>query len=464
MISIKSVPAIELESHFNLLLEEFEGGAVCHSSVLAFSYPQYYLCGSPELPLLACISLSRSAEGIVCFVGVLEQSQRLLSSLSALTTDQLLKSVVEAEGAAWVDCSQPLRLKPVAIAKPWGREIWYTGIEERGQSLVESTSGAGETPLPWLLALAPLGFAGGLEKGLCLLKVLDPLPEEVYGDLYFEMHEKKQEVYVVTHVDSEAWPGGVGGIRFGFNQSLRAELGDDAFKANYRDSVAAYESVRREVDGCFDGYRHAEGFGLNEPVSAEVLKAWQAKLPQELQDREVRLRQAMEAFSAVKPLKLGDVVKVPCFTPHSLQHGVRTVEFQTPVYERKILSFAQKVLTQDGWDTDQALKKMSLEQPEIEGLPLLVDADGCRVERVVSFDGFEVVRVSLGCQVNFDLASIVGDSYYALIMPVAGDVSLSGASIPTDRALLIGRSLCGGDSLLVSGKANKSTFLLAVPR
>ena len=36
--------------------------------------------------------------------------------------------------AAIFSLQQPLRLVPVAVEKPWGRELWYTGIEARGTS------------------------------------------------------------------------------------------------------------------------------------------------------------------------------------------------------------------------------------------------------------------------------------------------------------------------------------------
>ena len=41
----------------------------------------------------------------------------------------------------------PLELETVSIQKPWGQEIWYSGIEKRGVSTVKSV------PLPWLLSV-----------------------------------------------------------------------------------------------------------------------------------------------------------------------------------------------------------------------------------------------------------------------------------------------------------------------
>ena len=70
---------------------------------------------------------------------------------------------------------------------------------------------------------------------------------------------------------------------------------------------------------------------------------------------EKNLRQEMNSFTSMHTLRVGDVISIPTYTPHALQHGVRAIEFQTPHYERQILSFAQKVLTQSDWDTESAI-------------------------------------------------------------------------------------------------------------
>tara|TARA_B110000116_G_scaffold25871_1_gene19822 strand:+ start:2425 stop:3825 length:1401 start_codon:yes stop_codon:yes gene_type:complete len=459
-----SLPDVELEAEFEQRLEAFTCSTdTSYSVIFAYSFEQYYLPQQPRVELLACISLTRVCDQIQAFAGVIEASLAT-SQLSTLdVTSASLKELVEGCGSAWINLSRPLCLKPIAIAKPWGQEIWYTGIEARGQSLVEATVSGLTTPLPWLLSLAPKRFVGGLEKALCLLKVLDPLPDEVYGDLYFEMHEQKREVYVVTRVDQAAWPDKHGAIRFGFNQALRKELGDEAFKLAYFEAVRAYELVRREIDIRFDRQREQAGFGLNEPLGAQTLKSWHGLLPITLQERELMLRRAMELFTAMKPLQLGDVVKVPCFTPHALQHGVRTVEFQTPVYERKILSFGQKVLTQSHWDTERALQLMSLQEPESEPLLLIDEKDGCCIEQVVSFDDFEVLRVTLAVESKYDLSGVVANSAYALFMPVVGDLIIAGEPLSLGRAFLVGPALFVGAPLVVASGARDAVILLAVP-
>ena len=200
---------------------------------------------------------------------------------------------------------------PVHIPKPWGQEIWFTGMEARGESqvLVENTA----IPLSAYLAYNPALLAN--HEPVLLLKVLDPKPQPVLGDLYFEVHAEKQEVYVVTHVDPQVWPDGVGGIRFGMDQAKRRQYPDaHAFRAAYLEHVRAYEVIRRQIDEQ----------GLQ--IAPEV---------------ESRARQAMDSFTAMRPLSVGDVVRVPTWTPHSLMHGVRVVEFQTPI----VYSFTKNIVS-----------------------------------------------------------------------------------------------------------------------
>ena len=68
-------------------------------------------------------------------------------------------------------------------------------------------------------------------------------------------------------------------------------------------------------------------------------------------------RRSMQAFTGSRALRKGDVVQVAPHVPHSLQQGVQVFEFQTPTYERNIISFNQKVLTQDHWDSDYAIEQ-----------------------------------------------------------------------------------------------------------
>ncbi len=453
-------PSVTPESVLNRELDRFSrGGNASTCFALQYEYRQYYLPGNPSISLCALACCHGSAGKVTLRAAIVEASQPLCDALAAAEcTEEGLDEVVTSFSAAWIDLSAPLLLEPIAIPKPWGQEIWYTGIEERGQSRVLGEGGS--VPLPWLLSLAPKRLAGDREKQLTLLKILDPLPDEVYGDLYFEMHEEKREVYVVSHIDSAAWPSGVGGIRFGFDPEMVAQFDDEAaFKASYLAAVKAYESVRRRIDARLDEKRQSESLPLDAPVDAGTLRAWLTELPSDLIQEEKSKREQMEAYTALRPLTLGDVVSVPCFTPHSLQHGVRTVEFQTPVYERKILSFAQKVLTQSHWDTEEALSKMAVTPPGETALVILQQASGVTVEQVVDFDDFEVHRYTLtaGASVSLPLLPAFG-----LLMLVAGELQCQQSRLQPEMAALLGALFSG--VTVVNGTNNTAIFLLALPK
>lgn len=412
------------------LQRAFVGG---EAAAIAFDHEQYYLEGRPVVPLLV-VAAPAGGHGGSPLVVVTDRCREVFDWLSAnhLAADTLA-NLAAAVAAPLIPLLEPWRLQPVHIAKPWGQEIWFTGIEKRGQSLVGD--GRHSVPLPWLLAL---GADRLLMPGLtepALLKILDPLPEEIFGDLYFELHEEKREVYVVTHVDRRAWPDGRGGIRFGFDQGVRRHYRDDGdFRLAFHQTVASYERVRRAIDHHCDRQRRAEGVADNEPVDAATLKRWLATVPGELLAEEAVAREAMNRFTHMLPLTVGDVVKVPCLTPHALQHGVRTVEFQTPVYERKILSFAQKVLTQDHWDTAAAVELMDLEAGRLEPLAVVFEEENVCLQQVVKFPDFEVQRLTLAAGARWTL----GDpSRYKLLMVVDGRPAIAGAGCRAEDALLV---------------------------
>src|SRR5690606_7164749 len=125
---------------------------------------------------------------------------------------------------------------------------------------------------------------------------------------------------------------------------------------------------------------------------------------QHLIELEKEYKQAMNSFIALHSLAVGDVVTVPRLVPHALQHGVRVVEFQTPVYERKILSFGQKVLTQEHWDTTEALSLVDMGQESSVVQELHTEINGIQIQRIVNFDEFEVHRIKLfgTYQLEFD--------------------------------------------------------------
>jgi mannose-6-phosphate isomerase class I len=65
------------------------------------------------------------------------------------------------------------------------------------------------------------------------------------------------------------------------------------------------------------------------------------------------------------------------------------------VYERFIISFDQKVLTQSHWDVENAFDIMKLKTPEDKLLPILTESDQFKEEEVVNFSDFKVSRVTI---------------------------------------------------------------------
>lgn len=417
-----------------------------------FAFEVYWQTPAARLALVALYHLIRRPDGVHVRVSVCA-AENLQTLPERGDSDWLHRLEL-----AWFELGQPLRLRPLSISKPWGREIWYTGIEARGVATV--SDGIHQVPLPWLLAVAPQRYCHSLQRRLILLKILDPLPDVVFGDLYFELHREKREVYVVTSVDAEAWPDGVGAIRFGFNAELRAQYGDDArFLFEYRETVLRYQQVRKEIDAAFDARRTPAGLTQDQPLTAEILRAWLSELPESLQALEQERRAAMEAFTGMLQLRIGDVVKVPHLVPHSLQHGVRTVEFQTPVYERLILSFAQKVLTQPHWDTDEALDVLLLDPPAVEPFVITAEGEGWSEERIVEFDDFEVRRLTLRPGAE---RSLRAPSDYALCMAIGGTLQLGGLSLTADEAVLLPPVWRGGR--VVNPDKVPRVLLMAWPR
>jgi hypothetical protein len=109
--------------------------------------------------------------------------------------------------------------------------------------------------------------------------------------------------------------------------------------------------------------------------------------------------------------------------PHALQHGVRVVEFQTPVYERKILSFGQRVLTQGHWDTEEAVDQMLLRPPAEKSTEILLREEQGQVERVADAPGFEVRRIQVEPGSRLTLTAAAD---YALLIVIQGEIHLSG--------------------------------------
>ncbi len=423
------------------LLSFRQAGAANLLLVRPYSIDTSWLSRVQKIELSAVFLLSALQSEIQVLGFVTDAALPARSDTSV--TEQDFYTLAKHYSATVFDLQKAIPLHSVEIPKPWGQEIWFTGMEDRGVSGVSSNLSEAlpgqylentSVPLPWLLSMAPL-FTHQAVK-LALLKILDPLPDPVLGDLYFELHSKKYEVYVVTRIDEQAWPDGKAGIRLGMNQDQRTQYsGDNEFRSSFLKAVRAYHAVRKRID--------------TEPKRIPT-KAVRAE--------EHKLRIHMQSFTAVQSLELGDTVVVQPDMPHSLLHGVRVVEFQSPVYERYIISFAQKVLTQNNWDSEQAIERMQLGAPSLPEFEAVECNDLVNVERIVRFDEFNVWQIRLQPQ---GIIRLTPNIPYAICMGISGQTHVAGLDILPEHACLIPQAAC---KLNIENTSNStSACLIAAP-
>ncbi len=434
------------------LLAQFASGEASGASLcLDYTLELDYLEVPVSVELTALYQASRQEDGSIRLLAAVTDQVNPLHQLLDGTSVEFSELCAQLE-LSILDLTAPLLLETVAVAKPWGREIWYTGCETRGVSSIQGV------PLPWVISLYPGGITGPADGTPLLLKILDPLPDPVYGDLYYEMHTQKKEVYIVTHVDRDAWPDGRGQIRYGFAPAIRARFqNDQEFKSAYLASVQRYEIVRRKIDERFDEFRLQEGYATDEPIPPATLSTWQARLPQQWQHQEAAMREEMHSFTGVRLLADGDVISIPPYTPRALQHGVRAVEFQTPHYERQILSFAQKVLTQNQWDTRSALAEARIDNEPPATLDIVYAANGVVVESIARFDRFTALRITLesACTYQPEL-----DTYF-LLMAVNGCCDCGNLQLAEEQACLV--PVMSLDRIISNTSTEAIQCLLAYP-
>lgn len=278
---------------------------------------------------------------------------------------------------------RPISLVPVEIIKPWGKEIWFTGIEERGISKVVQKDGDSPINISTLFKTLGSVISSVPNSDPLLLKILSPNSDPLSGSLYYEVHEEKEEVYFVTDV-SEAYSDSIGRMKFGISREKLEAFGLDPniFKREMRLAFKEYEAVRNDVEVQFDQFRKVDGIGDKDPIDSDQLNDFYSRLSPELREREKIAQARAEEFVGWIPVRVGDVIKVEKNVPHSLQFGVEVVEFQTPVYERKIISFNQKVLTQESWDSEDGIDLIDLSKKFV------------RPSGIINFPDFRVGYVS----------------------------------------------------------------------
>jgi mannose-6-phosphate isomerase class I len=350
------------------------------------------------------------------------QNFYLLKKQKSTITVTFCKKIYSAikskfENSKILSTQNPYLLKPIFIPKPWGQEIWFTGVEKRGVScLAPFYSPQTSFPIPWFFSALPQTFLGKKyeTQNLVLVKILDPFPLPVFGDLYYELHTKKNEVYIVTKTAQQKAQ-----IKIGLNPEKLKLYSQNipSFKKDFLDKIQSYEKIRRQIDDLFDAHRAQEHLDLHAPVSPQTIMRWTEQLPQEIQMQEREARLQIDAFAGFLNLKPGDVVSVPILVPHALQHGVQVIEFQTPNYERLIISFAQKVLTQNHWDSQKAFELMKIEPPPRTTLKMLTNTPVFYTEEICSFPEFRATRTTIKRQQKIKIKAL---SSYQILFFLSG--------------------------------------------
>ena len=181
-------------------------------------------------------------------------------------------------------------------------------------------------------------------------------------------------------------------------------------------------------------------------------------IPNDWLSQEKELRAHMDSFTSILPVKVGDIIKIPLLTPHGLLHGVKVVEFQNPVYERLILSFNQKTLTQNHWDTQEALNIMTeLVEPFPQLKVTKKDSDHI-VEEVAVFEDFKVLRLTLTSKSSCKLS--MGNDYNLLLV-IEGSIRCNGTVASKEAGLFLPASQKNIDIQNIN--TNQSIVLLASP-
>lgn len=183
-----------------------------------------------------------------------------------------------------------------------------------------------------------------------------------------------------------------------------------------------------------------------------------SRLNPELSAKEREYRDKMNAFTAMHPLEAGDVVQVEPLTPHALQHGVRVIEFQTPHYERHILSFAQKVLTQPHWDTEAAMARATLASDMEADLTTSSEGKDYRVDIIADFDAFQARRAILSPGASISLPAV---NTCALVIGVSGIHKLGQRTLTAEQACYV--PAVAGPMKLTNEGDDTGIALIALP-
>jgi mannose-6-phosphate isomerase class I len=243
-------------------------------------------------------------------------------------------------------------------------------------------------------------------------------------------------------------------MKYGVSQEQRSQFAsDDEFKERFKSLCLEYENCRKEIDNYLESVVSQDLNSATNPSKASREDA----IPREWREKEAKLESEINRFVGWLDLRQGDVVKVQRRVPHSLQYGITVVEFQTPVYERLIVTFNQKVLTQSHWDVSKAFEIMEINHPLSQNLLCLEDNDQILMEQVVDFKDFEVLRITQRAE-TFKLD--LGKFGHSIIFALKSNITVIGdevVALASGEACFI-PAACS--SILVKAESDDAIWLL----
>lgn len=140
------------ESHLNLLDARADMETL---SAFRFVHRADYLEGSPQESLLGVYGKTPLGGRLLLVADSADASL----TLSEWPDHGCLQSLADTLQVPVFELGAAVNLIPVVIPKPWGREVWYTGMEARGRSGVGHADSS--VPLPWLLQAMPAPMRRG---------------------------------------------------------------------------------------------------------------------------------------------------------------------------------------------------------------------------------------------------------------------------------------------------------------
>ena len=125
---------------------------------------QYWLPARTPAELTA-LYLLEPGSGIAA--AVVPAETKIPAALAGPAPRAALAAWLDGVGCSWFDPAAPLPLHAVSVPKPWGQELWFTGIEERGVSLAAGREVAAGHPCRSCSRRCPGGWPAAAPGSRC---------------------------------------------------------------------------------------------------------------------------------------------------------------------------------------------------------------------------------------------------------------------------------------------------------